>query len=211
MSGVFAKGKRSMAISDRSGMAFPYREMVREWNGFLVHYSEYESKQPQLDPRFHGGDPQALRNARPQPASKASLILLTNNPFQTIKYGGSTFVNVYSVDHQRKTGDKVRLRGAPVVTASGPGGSDPADNRNMQQFATIPTIDGITNLSQSAGFTIGLGKIDSASNITTAPGTLTSPENWFYFDPGQIATTGGVTGVGQNNSAGPVTLGVVNG
>ena len=34
MSGVFAKGKRSMAISDRSGMAFPYREMVREWNGF---------------------------------------------------------------------------------------------------------------------------------------------------------------------------------
>jgi hypothetical protein len=211
MAGVFAKGKRSMAISDRSGMAFPYREMVREWNGFLVHYSEYEPKQPQLDPRFHGGDPQALRNARPQPASVDSLILLPNNPFTTVKAAVVSYVNVYSPDHQRKNLSTVRLRGAPLAISAGPGGSDPADNRNMQQFATIPTIDGITNLSQSAGFTIGLGKIDSASNITTAPGTLTSPENWFYFDPGQIATTGGVTAGGQSNSAGPVTLGVVNG
>ena len=95
MSGVFARGKRSMAIADRSGMAFPYREMVKEWNGFLVHYSEYEPKQPQLDPRFHGGDPQALRNARPQPAAVTSLIMLSNNPFETIKYGGTTFVNVF--------------------------------------------------------------------------------------------------------------------
>jgi len=124
MAGVFAQGRRSMAISDRSGMAFPYREMVKEWNGFLVHYSEYEPKQPQLDPRFHGGDPQALRNARPQPASVASLIMLTNNPFETIKYGGSTFVNGHSIDHQRSTGDTVRLRGAPVVSSSVDGGSD---------------------------------------------------------------------------------------
>jgi hypothetical protein len=49
--GVYAKGSRAYAISDRSGMRFPYREMVREWNGFLVHYSEYEAKQPQLDPK----------------------------------------------------------------------------------------------------------------------------------------------------------------
>ena len=46
--GVFARGKQALAISDRSGMAFPYLEMVREWNGALVHFSEYEAKQPQL-------------------------------------------------------------------------------------------------------------------------------------------------------------------
>ena len=211
MSVVFAKGKRSMAISDRSGMACPYREMVREWNGFLVHYSEYEPKQPQLDPRFHGGDPQALRNARPQPASVDSLILLPNNPFTTVKAAVVSYVNVYSPDHQRKNLSKVRLRGAPLATSAGPGGANPADNINMQQFATIPTLDGITNLSQAAGFTIGLGKINSASVITTAPGTLTEPENWFYFDPGQIATTGNVNGGGELLSAGPATLGVVNG
>ena len=46
---AFSRGKHSKAISDRSGMAFPYSEMVKEWNGMLVHVSEYESKQPQLD------------------------------------------------------------------------------------------------------------------------------------------------------------------
>ena len=46
--GKYASGKRALAISDRSGMAFPYPEMVREWNGSLVHISEYEPKQPQL-------------------------------------------------------------------------------------------------------------------------------------------------------------------
>ena len=35
----FARGKRSQAISDRSGMAFPYNEMVKEWNGMFVHNS----------------------------------------------------------------------------------------------------------------------------------------------------------------------------
>ena len=41
----FAKGKYALAISDRSGQAFPWREMVTEWNGAFVHVSEYEPKQ----------------------------------------------------------------------------------------------------------------------------------------------------------------------
>ena len=207
MAGVFARGRRSMAISDRSGMAFPYREMVKEWNGFLVHYSEYEPKQPQLDPRFHGGDPQALRNARPQPASVASLIMLTNNPFETIKYGGSTFINVYSIDHQRSTGDTVRLRGAPVVTSTGSGG---ADGRNKQQFATIPTFDNVSDISAAAGFTITVGKKNSDGSVTTAAGTLGEPENYFYFTSTSTATDGSINGGGTYCSAGPVTLSVVN-
>ena len=36
--GKYASGKHALAISDRSGMAFPYDEMVREWNGSLVHF-----------------------------------------------------------------------------------------------------------------------------------------------------------------------------
>ena len=49
--GRFASGKYAKAISDRSGLEFPYTEMVREWNGSFVHISEYEEKQPQLQPR----------------------------------------------------------------------------------------------------------------------------------------------------------------
>jgi hypothetical protein len=46
----FSKGRRALAISDRSGAAFPYREMVKEWTGAFVHQSEFEPKQPQLEP-----------------------------------------------------------------------------------------------------------------------------------------------------------------
>lgn len=67
-----ATGKYSLAISDRSGQAFPYREMVKEWNGSFVHISEFERKHPQLDPKHHKADGVALKNARPQNFTAAS-------------------------------------------------------------------------------------------------------------------------------------------
>jgi hypothetical protein len=60
---AFASGKYAKAISDRSGMAFPYKEMVTEWNGSFVHKSEYEENHPQLETRKHTPDAQALKNA----------------------------------------------------------------------------------------------------------------------------------------------------
>ena len=63
---AYATGKRSQAISDRSGQAFPYTEMVKEWNGSLVHISEFEPKHPQLDPPYHKPDAIALQNTRSQ-------------------------------------------------------------------------------------------------------------------------------------------------
>jgi hypothetical protein len=206
----YASGKHAYAISDRSGLKFPYSEMVREWNGSLVHYSEYEAKQPQLEPSPVGSDPQALFNPRPQPASVASLILLDPDPFTSIIYGGTTYVNVYSEDHQRKAGDIVRFRGAPQVTSAGTGGSDA---RNLQSFANIPTFDNVSDLNNANGFTIALGQIDSAGNVTgaTTSDPLTNPINYFYITSTSNATTGNVKGGFNNCSAGPVTLKVVNG
>jgi len=62
----YSSGKFALRISDRSGMAFPYNEMVQEWNGSWVHVSEFEKKQPQLDPKNHPTDFTALQHARPQ-------------------------------------------------------------------------------------------------------------------------------------------------
>ena len=209
----FATGKHARAISDRSGLEFPYKEMVREWNGSLVHISEFEAKQPQLDPKPVGSDPQGLYNPRPQPASKVSLILLGNNPFTSIKYGGATYVNVYSQDHQRSAGDVVRFRGPPEVISAGPGGVDEADLKNLQAFGNIPTFDNVSDLNNTSGFTIALGQIDSGGNVTGATTTdaLTTPINYFYITSTSNATTGNVKGGGANCSAGPVTLEVVNG
>jgi len=205
----FASGKRSWAISDRSGLRFPYTEMVREWNGFLVHTSEYEPKQPQLTPKPVGSDSQALWNPRPQPAAAVSLILLDPNPFTTIIYLATTYVNVYSLDHQRSAGDIVRLRGAAQVIASGSGG---ADATNLQAFANIPTFDNVSDLNNANGFTIALGQIDSAGNVTgaTTSDVLTNPINYFYITSTDTATSGGISGGGSNASAGPVTLKVVS-
>jgi hypothetical protein len=55
-----ASGKYAQAISDRSGMAFPYREMLKEWNGSL------EAKHPQLERQRHASDAQSLDDARPK-------------------------------------------------------------------------------------------------------------------------------------------------
>ena len=206
--GVFARGKESLAISDRSGMRFPYTEMVREWNGSLVHYSEYEAKQPQLQPKPVGSDPQALQNPRVQAEATAQLILLENNPFEVINYSGTTYVNVYSVDHQRAAGSKVRLRGPAQVVSSGPGGPNPADALNLQQFAPINDIVGVTDIDSANGFTILLGKIDANGTVTgnTTLDSLTSPINYFYFTSTDTASTSGVKGGGLNCSVGPVTL-----
>ena len=206
----YASGKNALAISDRSGMQFPYSEMVREWNGSLVHISEFESKQPQISPKPVGSDPIALYNPRPQAPSVASLILLNPNPFTSIIYSGTTYVNVYSEDHQRKAGDVVRLRGAPQVTSAGTGGSDA---RNLQAYADIPTFDNVSDIDSVNGFTIALGQIDSAGNVTgaTTSDPLTNPINYFYITSTSNATTGNVKGGFNNCSAGPVTLEVVNG
>ena len=123
----FAKGRRALAISDRSGAAFPYREMVKEWNGSFVHISEFEAKQPQLKPHPVGADPQGLMNARPARIEFPVQDILPNNPFTTtaanvsvsVSYPanqineGTTFVRFQAV--------KSPVGGVPIVTgAAGP-------------------------------------------------------------------------------------------
>jgi hypothetical protein len=208
--GVFARGKHALAISDRSGLRFPYTEMVREWNGSLVHYSEYEPKQPQLEPKPVGNDPQALQNPRVQGEDTPQLILLNNNPFEIIvnSVDGNTYVNVYSLDHQRKADSKVRLRGPAQVVSAGPGGANPGDLLNLQSFAPINDIVGVTDIDSATGFTISLGKIDKYGTVTgsTTTDSLTNPISYFYFQSADNATLHGVKGGGANCSAGPVTL-----
>ena len=110
---AFARGKKSKAISDRSGMAFPYEEMVKEWNGHFVHKSEYEAKHPQLELRSRSGDSQGLRDVRPDRTETSVPKLLPLNPFTTTN--GSTTITVEEPNHGRSTNDRVRFRDATVV------------------------------------------------------------------------------------------------
>ena len=109
----YATGKHAKAISDRSGLEFPYREMVREWNGSFVHVSEFEPKQPQLEPRPSAADAISLRNVRPDRTETAVPNILPLDPFTTTN--GSATITVEEPDHGRSTNDRVRFRDAQNV------------------------------------------------------------------------------------------------
>jgi hypothetical protein len=181
-----ARGKYAKAISDRSGMEFPYHEMMREWNGSLVHRSEFESKHPQLEIRAKHGEEQGLMNARPDRTENEVIAILGPNPFETIA-ASSGIINVSEFAHGRSTGDTVRFRGTLSTSAT---------------FNNPKNFDGIagSNVAKSAGYSITVGKRDSSGDITQT-------DNFYHFTVDtNTATSGGVSGGGENCSAGPATL-----
>ena len=181
-----ARGKYAKAISDRSGMEFPYLEMMKEWNGSLVHKSEFESKHPQLEIRAKHGEEQGLMNARPDRTENEVIAILGPNPFETIA-ASSGIINVSEFAHGRSTSDTVRFRGTLSTSAT---------------FNNPKNFDGITgaNVAKSAGYSITVGKRDSSGDITQT-------DNFYHFTVDtNTATSGGVSGGGENCSAGPATL-----
>ena len=185
----FAKGKYAKAISDRSGMEFPYNEMIKEWNGSLVHISEYEAKQPQLELRHRGGDAQGLKDARPARTENEVARMLEPNPFETIA-ASSGIINVYEKSHGRSTSDTVRFRG-PIWTSS--------DSDAYQNPTDFDGISG-SNIASSSGYSITVGKRNSA-------GVITNTDDYYHFTVNSdTATSGGISGGGNNCSAGPATL-----
>ena len=105
---AYAKGKYAKFISDRSGMAFPYNEMVKEWNGARVHKSEFEPKTAQDKPHKYKADSEALKFARPDRTENAVARLLPRNPFRFT--ASSATVSVFEPSHGRSSSDTVRFR-----------------------------------------------------------------------------------------------------
>ena len=172
-----SNGKYAQFISDRSGMAFPYKEMVVEWNGSRVHVSEFEPKQPQLEPKPTVADPQGLQYARPARTEPPVLILLQTSPFETIKYAGNTYINVFSPNHDRSTGD-----------------TEPNHQRSTDDIVVFRNVDG-----SPGGLNFSLFENASGFSITVIN------TNSYSFNCGSNATLTGDSG-GMTATAGPVTL-----
>ena len=158
----YATGKYAKAISDRSGLEFPYREMVREWNGSIVHVSEFEPKQPQLEPRPSSADAISIRNVRVARIETAVPNLLPPNPFAITN--GSTTVTVNEPNHGRSTSDTVRFRNSSNVA------NLPAATTNASGGYTITKVNDnkyTFNSGVSASVTLeGGGDIASAGPVT---------------------------------------------
>ena len=158
----YATGKYAKAISDRSGMEFPYREMVREWNGSFVHVTEFEPKQPQLEPKPMNGDAISLRNVRPGRTETAVPNLLPSNPFTITN--GSTTVTVDEPNHGRSTSDTVRFRDVELV------GGIPAATINGSSGFTITKTDD-NNYTFSSGATASATEIGGGGSASAGPVT----------------------------------------
>ena len=105
--GNLSKGRYALFISDRSGLAYPYREMVKEWNGARVHTSEYEPKQPQLEPTPYSADPQGLPHPRPARTEFPTTDFLPTNPFTMTNASTQVSVNFPFSGYQN--GDFIRF------------------------------------------------------------------------------------------------------
>ena len=193
----FAQGRFALAISDRSGMAFPYNEMVREWNGALVHNSEYEPKQPQLQPKPTNADPQALQRARPARTEFPTADFLPNNPISTISL--DTVGATYKVSQPNSgilVGDFVRLRGLTTPLS------------NTTQFVVpIQRVEMSTTLN---------------TNITATDNTMSVNDEVFFYTNGgfvMIEKINSTTGLYENeviqyasyDSSKKILLGLIRG
>jgi hypothetical protein len=195
----YATGKYAKAISDRSGMEFPYIEMVREWNGSLVHVSEFEPKQPQLEPKPMNGDAISLRNVRPSRTAPSVIRLIPKDGFETYE-AGSRIINVSFPGHGLTNGSTQRFRG-PATTSPGTG----TPTNAVFAFANPGSFDGITgaNIAKAAGYTITTGLYVNDARDTSDY----SVANFFHFTVDtDTATKGGVKGGGDGCSVGPITI-----
>ena len=203
----YASGKYALAISDRSGLQFPYKEMVREWNGSLVHISEYEPKQPQLEPKPMSADAISLANIRPARTAPDVPYMLPTDAFETYQ-SGSGVINVTAPGHGLTDSGTYRFRG-PTTTSPGTGSSyNPnggARGTAVVGYANPPSFDGISgsNIAKAAGYTITTGIFKSGARIATDY----AKANFFYFTVDtDTATNGTIKGGGVGCSVGPVTL-----
>ena len=191
----FAKGSRALAISDRSGAAFPYREMVKEWTGAWVHISEFEPKQPQLQPHPVGADPQGLMHARPARVEFPVQDILPNNPFSTT--GASQILSV-SYPHNQINEGTSYVRFQSVKEIVGGVAIATLELETTLNGAINDTVNTLT-LTNSAAFPnagfIVIEKVDQNSTISVGGATQNNPTFGQYINE-VIQYTGNNTGTG---------------
>ena len=160
-----SRGKYAQAISDRSGQAFPYSEMVTEWNGAFVHYSEFEPKHPQLEPKKFTADGQGLPKARPARVEPVTPNLLPGNPFSLTS--GSSIVTVTEPAHGRSTSDVVVFRNVD----GSPGGILFSVFENAAGFSI--TVINTNSYSFDCGSNATVTEKSGGVTVTAGPVTLT--------------------------------------
>ena len=175
----YAAGKYAYGISDRTGYRYRLKDMRKEWTGFLVGKDEWEPKHPQLEPKRHPTDAEALRDPRPD----------TNN--------------IFSVDVTFPAFDLTTLQYIPTVKAITSVGSvtlggdvvTPVQPTGVSATAALKSVDvtaTITPITQTFTVTVsnpGSGNKYFIDGVQQATVNL-SEGSIYRFDQSDSSNTG---------------------
>ena len=173
----YARGKKSYAISDISGLRVKYTKLKTTWDGLRVSPEDYEPKHPQLTPAKNVVDATALFNARPD-----------NDPENVAIYIG--FTQDWTIDPRLRPPVGVPANGntGNVLIVSGPeatgdAGTGATGNELLELTlaeagvagtgavgaATVIGIRGVSGLSGTGA--VGVEALDLSINEAGVAGT----------------------------------------
>jgi hypothetical protein len=172
----FATGKYALGVSDRSGFVYKLNDMRKEWTGALVGPDEWEKKQPQLDPRKHVTDPQALKDPRPTTPMVLSIYVavpLVENPNLR---PATSFAQVGQVTVNTNT------TGNTSVTLSGLSSTSAINGVAVSLPDSSVTVTGVTSSSAVGSVTPNVNTEFTVTVVSTGYG------NKYFIDGSQQPT-----------------------
>ena len=181
----YTKGKHAVAIDDRSGFKVKHKNLRREWTGMMVHKSDWESKQAQLDPSkyFKNTGSNVLENPRPDNDNDSAIVRLgpLNQQFQGV-------MQMYQ--------GLETLQGFVVNVTEVPPGQEAGTALGSFTFSSQENLTGI-----AAGSTQGAVGFSAAENVAgIAAGTALGSTGLSYM------STEVPPGIAAGTALGSVTL-----
>ena len=203
----YARGRKSMAICDRSGLRVRYKDLKTTWDGLRVAPDQWEPKHPQLTPRKNVFDATALFDARPNrdPENVEIFIGFNYDPFVDIRDRPSVGVSGFGA-----TG--VALV-ETTITETGVGGTGAVGDKALELSIDEAGVAG----------TGAVGTLAFESTITETgvggTGAIGDEALELSIDEAGVAGTGGVgveipvvqvTGVSGSGGSGSVGIEALN-
>ena len=185
-----ASGKKSVAISDRSGFKIKYTDLKTTWDGLRVEPSEWEPKHPQLTPAKNVVDATALFQPRPD-----------NDPENVSIYYGYSTQDIFAsrVERSQKgvgivgvgsVGFLDTIRADMKVDATGVGGT-----MAIGDFVISDNEDVVVTGVSATG-AIGTETFDTGAEPTSAIGTGAIGDETFDTQTGTLTGVSGTAVIG---------------
>lgn len=162
--GKYARGKKSYAISDISGLRVKYTKLKTTWDGLRVSPEDYEPKHPQLTPAKNVVDATALFNGRPD-----------NDPDNVVVYIG--FAQDWTIDPRARP-----PVGVPSIGEAG------YVNIHHDRILSVSGVSGAANVGDASA----IDNEDLAVSGTTGTGAIGSESLELEINETGVSGTGAV-------------------